>query len=152
MIKIIKATNSLINHYVEVFNNSELQSQYFADKSVLKDFILEGIEQSEIYAAMENDICVGVMRIDTHGAFGGFSFLRLIGVKAAFRSKGIGKEMLEYFENIAAAHNKKAFLMVADFNGKAQEFYNKQGYSKVGEIANIYKDGVAEYLMMKIVR
>jgi ribosomal protein S18 acetylase RimI-like enzyme len=152
MIKIIKAPKSFINEYVEVFNNSELQSQYFADKKLLKDFILEGIEQSEIHIAMENDICVGVMRIDTHGAFGGFSFLRLIGVKADYRSKGIGKEMLEYFENIAAEQNKKAFLMVADFNGEAQKFYNKQGYTKVGEIADIYKDGVIEYLMMKILK
>jgi ribosomal protein S18 acetylase RimI-like enzyme len=146
------ATESLINDYVEVFNHSELHSQYFADKNKLKNFILEGINHSEIHVAMEDDICVGVMCIDTHGAFGGFSFLRLIGVKAGYRSKGVGKDMLDYFENIATQQNKMAFLMVADFNGRAQEFYNKQGYTKVGEIANIYKDGVAEYLMMKIVK
>jgi ribosomal protein S18 acetylase RimI-like enzyme len=152
MIKIVKATSSLINEYIEVFNNSELQSQYFAEKNVLKDFILEGIEQSEIHIATENDICVGVMRIDTHGAFGGFSFLRIIGVKAEYRNKGIGKKMLEYFEIIAAEQNKMAFLMVADFNCKAYKFYNKQGYTRLCEIENIYKDGVTEYLMMKIVK
>lgn len=45
-----------------------------------------------------------------------------------------------------------SFLMVAYFNIKAQKFYNKQGYTKLCEIANIYKDGVTEYLMMKTFR
>jgi ribosomal protein S18 acetylase RimI-like enzyme len=43
----------------------------------------------------------------------------------------------------------KLFLVVADYNPAAKRFYERNGYQQVGEIPNLYRPGVTEYLMVK---
>ncbi|MFZ5968343.1 MAG: GNAT family N-acetyltransferase [Bacillota bacterium] len=83
-----------------------------------------------------------------NGAFHGFPYLHIIAIKEEFRNLGIGKELLDYFEKVVA-QSSKVFLVVADFNSKAKQLYEKCGYKEVGVIPNLYKSGVTEYLMMK---
>ena len=63
--------------------------------------------------------------------------------------RGIGKALLNYSENIAYEMADKLFLVVADYNPAAKRFYKRNGYQQVGEIANLYRPGVTEYLMVK---
>ena len=41
------------------------------------------------------------------------------------------------------------FLFVADYDPAAKRFYERNGYQQVGEISNLYRSGVTEYLMVK---
>jgi ribosomal protein S18 acetylase RimI-like enzyme len=43
----------------------------------------------------------------------------------------------------------KLFLVVADYNPDAKRFYERNCYQQVGEISNLYRPGVTEYLMVK---
>ena len=43
----------------------------------------------------------------------------------------------------------KFFLVVADYNPDAKRFYERNGYQQVGEIPNLYRSGVTEYMMAK---
>jgi len=43
----------------------------------------------------------------------------------------------------------KFFLVVADYNPDAKRFYERNGYRQVGEIPNLYRPGVTEYMMEK---
>ena len=63
--------------------------------------------------------------------------------------RGIGKALLNYSENIAYEMADKLFLVAADYNPAAKRFYERNGYQQVGEIANLYRPGVTEYLMVK---
>ena len=63
--------------------------------------------------------------------------------------RGIGKALLNYSENIAYEMADKLFLVVADYNPAAKRFYERNGYQQVGELANLYRPGVTEYLMVK---
>ena len=83
------------------------------------------------------------------GAFHSFPYLHIIAVKKEYRNKGIGKALLEYSENIANEVADKLFLVVADYNPDAKRFYERNGYQQVGEIPNLYRPGVTEYLMAK---
>lgn len=45
--------------------------------------------------------------------------------------------------------SSKVFLVVADFYPDAKRLYESLGYQQVGILPGLYKEGVAEYLMMK---
>ena len=70
-------------------------------------------------------------------------------MKEEYRNRGIGKALLNYSENIAYEMADKLFLVVADYNPAAKRFYERNGYQQVGEIPNLYRPGVTEYLMVK---
>jgi len=76
--------------------------------------------------------------------------LHIIAVKQEIRGKGIGKALLTYFEMEDFEGSTKVFLVVADFNPDAKKLYQHLGYRQVGKIPGLYKDGVTEYLMMKV--
>lgn len=44
----------------------------------------------------------------------------------------------------------KLFLVVADFNPDARRLYEKIGYTEVGCIPSLYREGITENLMMKL--
>lgn len=62
---------------------------------------------------------------------------------------GIGRKLLEFFEDTSVKFSNKLFLVVADFNPKAKELYLRMGYKEIGIIPGLYKKGVNECLMMK---
>ena len=52
-------------------------------------------------------------------------------------------------ERIASEMANMFFLVVADYNPDAKRFYERNGYQQVGEIPNLYRQGITEYLMVK---
>jgi ribosomal protein S18 acetylase RimI-like enzyme len=70
-------------------------------------------------------------------------------VKEEYRNKGIGKALLDYSEKIAYEMADRFFLVVGDYNPDAKRFYERNGYQQVGEIPNLYRPGVTEYMMAK---
>ena len=70
-------------------------------------------------------------------------------MKEEYRNKGIGKALLDYSEKIAYEMADRFFLVVGDYNPDAKRFYERNGYQQVGEIPNLYRLGITEYLMVK---
>ena len=128
---------------------STLGEIYFSSPGSAEDAILEGIHQENLYVAVIDEECVGFTYIIPKGAFHSFPYLHIIAVKEEYRNKGIGKALLDYSENIVCETADKFFLVVADYNPDAKRFYERNGYQKVGEIPNLYRPGVTEYLMAK---
>ena len=56
---------------------------------------------------------------------------------------------MEFVENKVFANADKVFLIVVDFNPEARCFYEKAGYHQVGEIPNLYRSGINEFLLVK---
>lgn len=129
--------------------NSELGRKYFEHEGSGKKAIIEGLEQGNLYVAISNNKCVGFMFYIPNGIFHSFPLLHLISVKDEYRGKGIGKNLMSFLESLAFENANKIFLVVADFNPDAKHFYEKLGYRQVGEIPNLYRKGINEYLMMK---
>lgn len=144
-----KGTLEYLNDCEEALINSELGRRYFTNEGSGKKAILEGLEQGTLYTALLNDICVGFLFYLPKGAFHSFPYLHLIAVKEEYRSKGIGKKLLDFLEETVFVNNSKIFFVVADFNPEAKRFYERNGYRQVGEIPNLYRKGITEYLMMK---
>lgn len=144
-----KGTLEYLNDCEEALINSELGRRYFTNEGSGKKAILEGLEQGTLYTALLNEICVGFLFYLPKGAFHSFPLLHLIAVKEEYRSKGIGKKLLDFLEETVFVNNSKIFFVVADFNPEAKRFYEKNRYRQVGEIPNLYRKGITEYLMMK---
>ena len=128
---------------------SVLGEKYFSSPGSAENAILEGILQGNLYVAYIGEECVGFTIIIPKGAFHSFPYLHIIAVKEEYRNKGIGKALLDYSEKIAYEMADKFFLVVADYNPDAKRFYERNGYQQVGEIPNLYRPGITEYMMAK---
>jgi len=148
-IQIEKGNIKYLSDCEEALINSELGNKYFNNAGSAKEAIIEGIEDGNLFIAFAGDECVGFIWYIPQGAFHSFPYLHVISVKQAYRSKGIGKKMHDFLEKLAFENADKIFLVVSDFNTDAKSFYEKIGYRQVGEIPNLYRKGIIEYLMMK---
>lgn len=129
---------------------SDLWETYFKSNTTAENEIKEMITKKQIYVALnKNDNCIGFMGIVNKGCFRKFSYLSLIAVKKRYRSKGVGRELINKFEDVGFKKADRVFLLVSDFNRKAQLLYRKLGYKKVGNIPDLYKAGVSENLLVK---
>ena len=131
-IQIIKGNCEHLKDCEEALLKSSVGKQYFQSEGSAHKAIEEGLEQGNLFVAVEQDVCTGFMIYIPNGAFHSFPYLHLVAVKEEYRGKGIGKQLVEYFEKIS--DRGKFFLVVADFNPNAKRFYKSIGYRQVGEI------------------
>jgi len=86
------------------------------------------------------------------GGFGRSPYLRLIAVSPAGQGHGVGAQLLDEAEKHFAHEQRHLFLMVSDFNTRAQAFYAKRGYAQVGNVPGFVLADVAEQIWMKRLR
>lgn len=149
-INIVKAENKHLTDCKIALQESKLGEVYFPVEENAINAIHEGISKGEIFVALSDENkCLGFIWFIMKGAFHSYPYLHIVAVKKEFRNKGIGKELINFFEETASGTKTKLFLVVADFNPDAKRLYQNIGYKEVGIIPNLYKQGVTEYLMMK---
>ena len=118
------ADKTHVDSCVEILQDSELGKAYFSDIEKATDMLS--------YAVAQNNV------------------LHIIAVKEEYRSHGIGKQLMRFFEDNASDQPRaKYFLTVDDFNPRARNLYESIGYKCVGELPDFYKQGINCYLMMK---
>jgi ribosomal protein S18 acetylase RimI-like enzyme len=149
-ITVIKGSIDYINDCEDALVNSELGKRYFSEDESARKALEEGFDRDEIYIAIDNNNnCKGFIWIIFNGIFHSFPYIHIIAVKSEYRGQGIGQLLLQFAEKECYEKNSKLFLVVADFNPNAKRLYKKIGYSEVGKLPNLYRDGITEYLMMK---
>lgn len=150
-ITIVKGSIDYINDCEDALVNSELGIRYFSQKGSARKALQEGFAKEEIYIALDaNESCKGFIWFILDGMFHSFPYLHIIAVKQENRNHGIGKKLLQFFEDICFKDYTKLFLVVADFNPDAKILYKKVGYIEVGTIPSLYREGITEHLMMKL--
>lgn len=149
-INIIRGSVEYINDCEDALVNSELGRRYFSEKESARKALQEGFAKGEIYIALDvSEGCKGFIWFILDGIFHSFPYLHIIAVKQESRNSGIGKKLLQFFEDICFKDYGKLFLVVADFNPDAKMLYEKVGYIQVGTIPSLYRNGITENLMMK---
>ncbi|MDI6878717.1 MAG: GNAT family N-acetyltransferase [Desulfitobacteriaceae bacterium] len=150
-IKIVQGEIKYLDDCLEALMNSELAYTYLPDEKVAKKHLVEAFERKEMYLALNTEgKCVGYIRFVLNGTFYNFPYVCNISVKKNFRGQGIGKRLLGFFEDISFTHSDKVFLLVSSFNEQAKKLYESIGYKRVGVIDDLYKNGISEYIMMKV--
>jgi len=80
--------------------------------------------------------------------FLGCPYIAVIAVVAELRGRGIGAKLLEFAEE-HFSNSRHAYLCVSSFNSRARQFYERHGYTQVGELPDFITDGYSEVLMQK---
>ncbi len=149
-ITVIKGNIRYINDCEYALVNSELGKRYFSEKGSALKSLEDGFSKDEIYVAIDNaNNCKGFVWVISNGIFHSFPYIHIIAVKSEDRGKGIGETLLRFVEDICYKNYTKLFLVVADFNTDAKRLYERIGYSVIGNIPNLYRNGITECLMMK---
>jgi GNAT superfamily N-acetyltransferase len=145
-----QATTENAEACADCIDDSDIGRFYFINRDYTINLITSGINANEIVIAYtQNKTVVGFYWKTDNAMFCRFPYLRLFAVHPDYRSKGIGKQLLDHFEDQCFLVAPKLFLAVSDFNKKAQKFYSANGYSQVGKIQDLYKPGITELLFMK---
>ncbi|AFM41070.1 acetyltransferase [Desulfosporosinus acidiphilus SJ4] len=150
-ITIVQGEIKYLEDCLEALMNSELASIYLPDENVARNHLIEAFKRKEMYLALDREgKCIGYIRFVLNGMFYDFPYVCNIAVKENFRRQGIGKRLLGFFEDIGFMHSDKVFLLVSGFNKQAKKLYESIGYKQIGSIDDLFKDGILEYIMMKV--
>ena len=135
----------------DILQNSDIGKVYFSDREKATKMLTYAVGQKNVYVALdENENCLGFIYYMPNGVFGSYPYLHIIAVKEEYRSNGIGKQLIKFFEDNASDYSStKYFLTVDDFNPRAKKLYESLGYKCVGELTDFYKMGINCFLMMK---
>lgn len=149
-IEIVLGTIAHLQDCKDALLHSEIGRRYFTEPGRAERFLAEGFAKEEVYVAInEAGECLGYVWFTLQGAFYSFPYVRNLMVKAEYRSCGVGKALLDYFHEQGFAKATSVFLTVSDFNQRAQQFYEANGYLEVGLLPDLILPGVAERVMMK---
>ena len=150
-IHIQPADMKYIDSCIEILQKSNLGKAYFSDREKAADMLTYAVRQENVYVALnENEKCLGFIYYMINGVFGSYPYLHIVAVREEYRSCGIGKQLVKFFEDKACdSSSAKYFLTVDDFNLRAKKLYETLGYECVGELPDFYKKGINCYLMMK---
>jgi ribosomal protein S18 acetylase RimI-like enzyme len=101
----------------------------------------------EILVVPVNDQIVGVMILDLAGPLNGY--IQILAVHPDWRGRGVGSQMITWAEERIFRQSPNVFLCVSSFNERAQIFYQRLGYQRVGELPDFLTAGHAEMLLRK---
>jgi ribosomal protein S18 acetylase RimI-like enzyme len=90
---------------------------------------------------------VGALVLVLKGSFTGY--IQNIAVRSDFQNRGIGKRLVQFAEELIFRRSPNVFLCVTDFNVRAQQFYTRLGYRRIGELEHYLRHGHTEILMRK---
>ncbi len=104
------------------------------------------------YVCVVDKKTVGFIVFAPAPVFARGGYLRAIGVSPSMHRLGIGAKLLTYAEKTTSLMSPNFYLCVSSFNRRAQAFYKKQGYTRVGKIPDLLVRGSSEYIYWKRLR
>ena len=147
--EITAAIESDLNACSECFMASDVARRYeYSHESILAR-LTGAFAKAELWVGKDQGEILGYVWVVLEGPFYSDPYLSGIAVRESCRSKGIGSHLLAFFEEKAFAVSDRVFLLVSDYNVRAQEFYRSKGYVEVRRIPDFSKAGIAELIMFK---
>ena len=101
----------------------------------------------EVYIARHAELRVGFVVLCMTGAFVGY--IQTICVDHDSRGSGIGTSLIAFSEERIFRESPNVFMCVSSFNSRAQELYQKLGYSVVGRLTDYIVQGHDEILLRR---
>jgi len=100
------------------------------DKHISDETLKNKITAKEIYVAQEGSELIGWLR---YGLFwDNMPFMNLIFFPEEYRRRGMGKELIRYWEEDMKEKGYKNVLTSTQSDEEAQHFYRKMGYTEIG--------------------
>ncbi len=106
-------------------------------------------EFKEVYIAKENDQLLDFIIVQMAGTFKGY--IQSIAITENARGKGIGTTLIAFAEKRILSVSPNIFICVSSFNIKAQHWYFKLGYEKIGVLKDFIVKDYDEILLRKTI-
>ncbi len=133
-----------------IMAENELWQKYGVDFEKARKRFKEGLEKgADIFVVEENGRVAGFLWLCMRGAFDRSGYVKLIGIAPDFQGMGLGRKLMKFAEKKVFEETDAIFLLVSDFNKKAQNFYKSLGYIEVGRIPDYVKKGITELIYFK---
>jgi ribosomal-protein-alanine N-acetyltransferase len=110
-------------------------------------FKLTADPTKEVYVARAGKELAGHIVVNVEGPFAGY--IQALVVTPEWRGRGIGEQLLRFAEERIFRDSPNVFLCVSGFNPRAQKFYARIGYERIGELKDYVIKGESEFLMRK---
>lgn len=111
-----------------VMEDAETIKKY--DFHISNQELKNNIWLKRVYIAEKNGRFVGWLRYNLF--WDNIPFMNMLYVLDDYRGNGIGKKLVEYWENNMKLLNYKMVMTSSASNEYAQHFYNKLGYNTIG--------------------
>jgi len=103
-----------------------------------------------LLTAVEGDAVVGLAWLVPTRALDRAAYLRLLLVANAHQSRGVGAALLARGERLSReARCRHVVMLVTKTNRRARSFYERHGYTHVGDLGGYVRAGIAESLYVK---
>jgi ribosomal protein S18 acetylase RimI-like enzyme len=101
----------------------------------------------EVHVAVVDHQIVGVLSLHLTGLLNGY--IQTIATHPDWRGRGLGTRIMRFAEERIFRQSPNVFLCVSGFNHRAQMFYERLGYQRVGEFPDFLVKGYSEILLRK---
>lgn len=101
-----------------------------------------------VFVARQDEVRRGVIILQSRGVAGSPYVVSLACAPEA-RGAGVGSRLLSFAETLMCGEGAYLFLCVSSFNHRARRFYERHGYTVVGELQDYVVAGASELLMSK---
>ncbi len=104
---------------------------------------------SHVQVAEEDGSVIGFVEYLLRGTFGHSGYVWALGVAPEAQGRGVGTLLMDAAEDEIFRAGPNVFLLVTATNTRAQRFYERRGYRRIGEIADYIQPGITEVLYRK---
>ena len=151
MTRIVRATREHVGPMATLMAASPLLRRYRVTARGARASLTEAVRERDlVLAALDRDAVVGLAWVITSRALDRAAYLRLLLVSEERQSRGLGAALLARAERHARASRcRHLVLLVTKTNRRARSFYERHGYSHVGDLAGFVRPGIAESVYLK---
>ncbi|PKM79553.1 MAG: hypothetical protein CVU89_17495 [Firmicutes bacterium HGW-Firmicutes-14] len=135
MLDIKKATSKDFQDLARLISGDIAWSRYGIDYEAA--LLLIKSAEDEFYIARNDQETIGFCALRLTGVGNIGAYMRMILVSESYRNQGIGKKLLEYIWDLVIKHVPNLFLICSTDNLRAQKFYERQGFKRVGTLDNL---------------
>ena len=149
--RIVHATLQHVPPLARLMAASPLLRRYRVTERGARRNLLSALRARDILlTAVEGDAVVGLAWLVPTRALDRAAYLRLLLVANAHQSRGVGAALLARGERLSReARCRHVVMLVTKTNRRARSFYERHGYTHVGDLGGYVRAGIAESLYVK---
>ncbi len=155
-VMIRKASEDLFDTCCDLLADSTLGKKYYPARFMLESALADGMKEDSVYVGEIGGQVFGFIWFAKKGSFAFYPYLHIIVIGSEWQGRGLGGRMMDFFEakslEMCGGLKGKSFLVVAEDNQYAHEFYLERGYRDITVLKGLFRKGINEILMIRTLR